>query len=173
MIGQLPNTFIVDRSYNVNMSEQKSPSGQGITPLRRPFGVGVVGGSTVVIDYAGVRFVTDPTFDPPGIHGVMERIVAPALTLEDLGPVDVVLLSHDEHSDNFDASGRELALTTRMIVTGVGAATRLGAPAVGLGGRCKSMSARVTLADIDDCGFVIVVGCRWVRRRSSWICWIR
>lgn len=86
----------------------------------------------MVIDYAGARFVTDPTFDPPGVHGVMERIVAPAIPLEDLGSVDVVLLSHDEHSDNFDSSGRALAMTTKAIVTGMGAARRLGAPAVGL-----------------------------------------
>jgi L-ascorbate metabolism protein UlaG (beta-lactamase superfamily) len=34
-----------------------------IDAARRFFGVGVIGGPTVVIDYGATRLVTDPTFD--------------------------------------------------------------------------------------------------------------
>src|SRR5215469_8376988 len=40
-----------------------------VGPGRRPFGIAVVGGPTAVIDIAGTRIVTDPTFDPPTDYG--------------------------------------------------------------------------------------------------------
>lgn len=105
----------------------------GITADRHRFGIGVVGGPTVVIDYGGARLVTDPTFDEPRDYGAMAKIAAPAVSSADLGDVDAVLLSHDDHHDNFDIAGRRWAAETApRIITGPGAATRLGAPALGL-----------------------------------------
>jgi L-ascorbate metabolism protein UlaG (beta-lactamase superfamily) len=107
--------------------------GQQITASRHRFGIGVVGGPTVVIDYGGARLVTDPTFDEPRDYGAMAKLSAPAVGSADLGAVDAVLLSHDDHHDNFDIAGREWAAATApVIVTGPGAAARLGAPAVGV-----------------------------------------
>lgn len=104
-----------------------------ISATRHPFAVGVVGGPTVVIDYAGTRFVTDPTFDDPHDYGIMAKLASPAVAAADLGDVDAVLLSHDDHNDNLDIAGRLWATTAvPTIVTGPGAAERLGAPAVGL-----------------------------------------
>jgi L-ascorbate metabolism protein UlaG (beta-lactamase superfamily) len=104
-----------------------------ISAARRPFAVGVVGGPTVVIDYAGTRFVTDPTFDDPRDYGTMAKLTSPAVAAADLGDVDAVLLSHDDHNDNLDIAGRHWATTAvPTIVTGPGAAQRLGAPAIGL-----------------------------------------
>lgn len=104
-----------------------------ISAARHPFAVGVVGGPTVVIDYAGTRFVTDPTFDDPRDYGTMAKLTSPAVAVADLGDVDAVLLSHDDHNDNLDIAGRRWATTVvPTIVTGPGAAERLGAPAVGL-----------------------------------------
>lgn len=104
-----------------------------ISAARHPFAVGVVGGPTVVIDYAGTRFVTDPTFDDPRDYGTMTKLTSPAVTAADLGDVAAVLLSHDDHNDNLDVAGRRWATTAvPTIVTGPGAAQRLGAPAVGL-----------------------------------------
>src|SRR5579872_6889213 len=63
----------------------------------------LVGGPTVLIELAGLRFLTDPTFDAPGLYQggvVLEKLTAPALTAEQVGAVDVVLLSHDQHFDN-------------------------------------------------------------------------
>lgn len=69
----------------------------------------LVGGPTAVIEYAGLRFLTDPTFDPPrSYEGVisLHKLTGPAVDADDVGPVDVVLLSHDQHPDNLDAAGR-------------------------------------------------------------------
>ena len=49
-----------------------------------------------------------------------------------LGPVDAVLISHDEHADNLDDDGRRFALAAPMIITHPGAARRLGSTARGL-----------------------------------------
>ena len=98
----------------------------------------LVGGPTALISYGGVRFLTDPTFDPPGDYPrpgtrvVLRKLAGPAVDLEDVMPIDAVLLSHDHHSDNLDHSGREmLSRAGRVLTTGTGA-QRLGANAVGL-----------------------------------------
>jgi L-ascorbate metabolism protein UlaG (beta-lactamase superfamily) len=75
-------------------------------------GVRLVGGPTALIEMGGLRFLTDPTFDPPGDHPVGNRVLVktrgPAVAADDIGPVDAVLLSHDQHPDNLDAAGRRL-----------------------------------------------------------------
>jgi L-ascorbate metabolism protein UlaG (beta-lactamase superfamily) len=104
-----------------------------ITADRHRLGIGVVGGPTVVIDYAGARFITDPTFDPPRDFGAMAKLTGPAVAAQDIGEVDAVLLSHDDHKDNLDEAGRVFAVGAPRLLTGPGAAGRLGGNAVGLG----------------------------------------
>ncbi|MBV9910830.1 MAG: MBL fold metallo-hydrolase [Hyphomicrobiales bacterium] len=90
----------------------------------------LIGGPTVLIELEGVRLLTDPTFDPPGEYpgGVLlKKTAGPALTDEQVGPVDAVLLSHDQHADNLDHGGRaflEKAKTT--FITEIGAARLAG-----------------------------------------------
>ncbi len=94
-----------------------------------------VGGPTVLIDVAGLRFATDPTFAPPGRYPsgpvTLEKTEGPAIALEELGHVDAVLLSHDQHADNLDPKGRELVAKVPTFTTRAGAA-RLGGTATGL-----------------------------------------
>lgn len=92
----------------------------------------VIGGPTTVIDCGGWRFVIDPTFDEPGPAGHLTKTAGPAVRPEDLGNVDVVLISHDEHLDNLDEAGRRFALSGPQIVTHPDAARRLGGRSVGL-----------------------------------------
>lgn len=99
---------------------------------RHPLAIGVIGGPTAVIDYGGLRFVTEPTFDPPGDYGAYRKEIGPALSPAELGAVDAVLLSHDLHPDNFDHAGRTFAQTVPVILTGPQAAGRLGGNAHGL-----------------------------------------
>jgi L-ascorbate metabolism protein UlaG (beta-lactamase superfamily) len=92
----------------------------------------VVGGPTAVLDLGGLRIVSDPTFDAPGPHGYLTKTAGPALSERDLGPVDLVLVSHDAHPDNLDDRGRSFALAAPLVLAGPLAAGRLGPPAAGL-----------------------------------------
>lgn len=91
--------------------------------------VQLIGGPTTVIEVGGLRFVTDPTFDPPGIYDLGGRFLTkstePALSLEEIGHVDTVLLSHDQHADNLDRKGREWIATVRTVLTTSAASERI------------------------------------------------
>ena len=92
----------------------------------------VVGGPTAVIDFGGLRIVSDPTFDDPGPHRYLTKTAGPAIAGDQLGPVDLVLVSHDNHPDNLDDRGRALALAAPLVLTTRSGAGRLGEPAIGL-----------------------------------------
>ena len=75
-----------------------------------------VGGPTGILEYAGLRFITDPTFDAPGSYSdpgetTLVKTAGPAIARTELDPVDVVLLSHHGHKDNLDYEGLELIAT--------------------------------------------------------------
>jgi L-ascorbate metabolism protein UlaG (beta-lactamase superfamily) len=99
---------------------------------RRDVGFSVLGGPTTVVDIGGRRIVMDPTFDQPGPHDYLTKTVGPAVPAAALGSIDVVLVSHDQHPDNFDREGRQVALAAPLVLTHPGGAGRLGPPAVGL-----------------------------------------
>lgn len=96
-----------------------------------------VGGPTTLLDVGGWRILTDPTFDAPGRTyrfgwGTSSRkTTAPAVPPDQVGAVDVALVSHDHHADNLDDAGRAL-LAGATVVTTVSAARRLGSGARGL-----------------------------------------
>jgi L-ascorbate metabolism protein UlaG (beta-lactamase superfamily) len=93
----------------------------------------LVGGPTAVLEYAGLRWLTDPTFSPPGEYtGGLVKTTGPAVGIDELGHIDVVLVSHDHHADNLDPAGRELVLDAAQVFTTTAGAARLGAPVVGL-----------------------------------------
>ena len=101
-----------------------------------------VGGPTVLIEAAGWRLLTDPTFDPPGRTyrfgwGTASRkLTGPAVAPGALGPIDAVLLTHDHHQDNLDDAGRALLPAAGVVVTtepGARPARRRRARARGLG----------------------------------------
>jgi L-ascorbate metabolism protein UlaG (beta-lactamase superfamily) len=66
-----------------------------------------VGTATVIIRYAGFTILTDPNFLHAGDHVHLgygltaKRLTNPAIEMEDLPPLDFVLLSH-LHGDHFD-----------------------------------------------------------------------
>ncbi len=97
-----------------------------------------LGGPTVVIEAEGWRILTDPTFDPPGKTykfgwgSKSTKLSGPALTPDDLGPIDAVVLSHDHHGDNLDDAGRALLANTPTVITTKVGARRLGGGARGL-----------------------------------------
>ncbi len=96
----------------------------------------LIGGPTVLLDLGDLRLLTDPTFDPPGEYPLGSRRLVktqgPALHPEQLGAVDAVLLSHDQHPDNLDRSGREWLQTVPVVLSTPAAAQRLGTNVVGM-----------------------------------------
>jgi L-ascorbate metabolism protein UlaG (beta-lactamase superfamily) len=91
-----------------------------------------IGGPTALVRYGSLSLLTDPAFDPPrdyetGRGYSLVKLTGPALTIEQVGPIDLVLLSHDQHWDNFDAAGREFAASVPAVLTTPAAAERLGA----------------------------------------------
>lgn len=48
------------------------------------------------------------------------------VSIDDLGPIDAVLLTHDHHADNLDDLGRALLPAAGVVVTTTSGARRLG-----------------------------------------------
>jgi L-ascorbate metabolism protein UlaG (beta-lactamase superfamily) len=97
-----------------------------------------LGTACVLIEYAGVRIVTDPAFDPAGSSYSLGPWYAPRswfsstrsyetpLTVDELGATDLVLISHDHHPDNLDTAGRRVLESAGAVATNPAAARRLG-----------------------------------------------
>jgi L-ascorbate metabolism protein UlaG (beta-lactamase superfamily) len=96
----------------------------------------LIGGPTALIEIDGFRLLTDPTFDAPGAyqlpHVKLEKLSGPALGADAIGEVDAVLLSHDQHSDNLDRSGRDFLAKAGRVLTTTAGAKRLGNHVEGL-----------------------------------------
>jgi L-ascorbate metabolism protein UlaG (beta-lactamase superfamily) len=96
----------------------------------------LIGGPTALIEFDGFRLLTDPTFDHPGAyklpHVTLEKLVGPAISAAQVGAVDAVLLSHDQHSDNLDNSGRDFLRHAPRTLTTIAGARRLGGDVEGL-----------------------------------------
>jgi L-ascorbate metabolism protein UlaG (beta-lactamase superfamily) len=100
-----------------------------------PFHATYVGGPTAILEIDGLRIMTDPTLDPAGTVYVLptltvEKTKGPAI--DDIGKIDIVLLSHDQHWDNFDHAGRQLVKEVSKTFTTVAGADRLKGTSVGL-----------------------------------------
>jgi L-ascorbate metabolism protein UlaG (beta-lactamase superfamily) len=96
----------------------------------------LIGGPTALIEVDGFRLLTDPTFDAPGPHPLphvtLTKTSGPALAADAIGPIDAVLLSHDQHSDNLDTSGRAFLGRAPRVLTTIAGAKRLGGNSEGL-----------------------------------------
>ena len=101
-----------------------------------------IGTATLLLEIGDSRLLTDPALDPaptehsmepaPGLKIGSRKLIGPALTEEELGPLDTILLSHDEHFDNLDGAGRRVLETATRTVTTPAGARRLGSKAIGL-----------------------------------------
>jgi L-ascorbate metabolism protein UlaG (beta-lactamase superfamily) len=97
-----------------------------------------IGGPTALVEFAGWRLLTDPTFDPAGGKYKFgwgtgsTKTTGPAIDPADLGPIDAVLLTHDHHEDNLDAAGRAFLPQVDTVITTAAGAKRLGGDTRGL-----------------------------------------
>lgn len=102
-----------------------------------PLRITYIGGPTAIIEFAGLRFLTDPTLDPAGTDYptpvyTLHKTQDPAVVSAALGKVDAVLLSHDHHFDNLDHAGRASLSKAGATYTTTAGAARIGAGAFGL-----------------------------------------
>jgi L-ascorbate metabolism protein UlaG (beta-lactamase superfamily) len=81
--------------------------GPAAAPMVESGSIYFIGTATVILRYAGFAILTDPNFLHSGDHvhlgyGIKsQRLTDPAIALEQLPPIDFVLLSHF-HGDHFD-----------------------------------------------------------------------
>lgn len=108
-----------------------SPSPHAGSGTASPLAVTVVGGPTALLEWAGLRILLDPTFDPPTVYGDgpndLTKTEGPAVAAAELGRVDVVLASHHHHEDNLDEAGRAFSLGLPLVVTTSAGARELAA----------------------------------------------
>lgn len=88
----------------------------------------------VLININGFKILTDPTLDkkdgffPQYVSRPLafsKKYIDPALTNDEIGKVDLVLLSHDHHSDNLDKNGRKFIKTVPVVLSTKDAVIRL------------------------------------------------
>ena len=96
-----------------------------------------IDGPTTLLEFGGVRLLTDPTFDPSGGEYAsgpvtLRKLDSPPLSAADIGPLDYVLLSHDHHFDNLDHAGRDLLPSATAVLTTMEGGARLGGNSIGL-----------------------------------------
>jgi L-ascorbate metabolism protein UlaG (beta-lactamase superfamily) len=89
-----------------------------------------IGGPTQLLEFDGVRLLTDPTFDDAGGEyrsgpATLRKLAGPAITLDQLGSLDYVLLTHDHHWDNLDHLGRQSLEKAKVTLTTDEGASRL------------------------------------------------
>lgn len=88
----------------------------------------LIGGPTLHLAYGGLSILTDPTFDPPGEYAgraTLHKLTGPAVPASALGVIDLVLLSHDQHVDNLDRTGRALLGDVPLVLSTPAAAERI------------------------------------------------
>ena len=96
-----------------------------------------VGTATVLIELPGLTLLTDPVLGGPctchfGFGMRSRHLRGPYVARASLPPIDVALVSHDQHEDNLDVEGRAVLRGAREVITTRAAAGRLGRPAIGL-----------------------------------------
>jgi len=96
-----------------------------------------IGGPSLLVEFGGLRLLTDPTFDPAGTDYptnlyTLHKKQSPAVGPDDVGKIDAILLSHDHHFDNLDNSGREFLARAGIVLTTEAGVGRLGGNAKAL-----------------------------------------
>ena len=82
----------------------------------------------ILLEINGYKILTDPTLDNAGrlyYHGAgsfSRKTGNPAIMIDQLPKVDLILLSHHQHKDNFDYNGQKFAATVPLILSTTSAA---------------------------------------------------
>jgi len=82
-----------------------------------------LGGPTYLIEIGQFRIISDPGFDPQGTQRnegpghLLTKVMAPPIPVDQIGPIDLALVSHAQHLDNLDNEGRRLLGKVGMTLT--------------------------------------------------------
>ncbi|WP_329456170.1 MBL fold metallo-hydrolase [Streptomyces sp. NBC_01497] len=112
-----------------------------------------VGGPTALLEYAGARILTDPTFDEPQTYEPLNGVThtkthGPGLEPADLGIIDMALVSHHHHGDNLDVRGAALLRELPLTLSTTKAAQDLGGTVEGLDDWCSRTVGRITVTAV-------------------------
>jgi L-ascorbate metabolism protein UlaG (beta-lactamase superfamily) len=106
-------------AQSASMMPPPAPNASGSMGVRLTY----LGGPTYLIEIGNFRILTDPGFDPQGTERdegpghLLTKIMAPPIAADEIGKVDLVLLSHAQHFDNLDNEGRRLLGTAKLALT--------------------------------------------------------
>jgi L-ascorbate metabolism protein UlaG (beta-lactamase superfamily) len=92
----------------------------------------LVGGPTAILEYGGLRWLTDPALSPPGEYGGLTKLTGPALDVTAQDPIDVVLVSHHHHADNLDPAGQAFLPSAGRVLSTMDAQEALGGNVLGM-----------------------------------------
>ena len=88
----------------------------------------------VLLNINGFKILTDPTLNkrdgilPQYVSSPLafsKKYIDPALSTDEIGKVDLVLLSHDHHSDNLDKNGKAFIKHVKTVLSTKDAVKRL------------------------------------------------
>jgi L-ascorbate metabolism protein UlaG (beta-lactamase superfamily) len=113
-------------------SMTRGPTEQHSAGAQSRLGIQLVGGPTAILEYGGLRWLTDPALSPPGQYGGLTKLTGPAVEITEHDPIDVVLLSHHHHSDNLDPAGRAFLPSAEHVLSTTKAAEELRGNVVGM-----------------------------------------
>lgn len=97
-----------------------------------------LGGPTYLIEIGSFRILTDPGFDPEGTEKnegpghLLQKVMSPPIPADEIGKLDAILLSHAQHYDNLDNTGRTLLPKAGHVLTTPDSAALLDGLADGL-----------------------------------------
>lgn len=116
--------------------------------------------ATAVLEIDGVKFITDPVFDDAPQDYDLSHLAGkekgeivltvtegPKLGIKQLPVIDCVLLSHEDHIDNLDITGRQLLIGRNVITTPDGAKNLSGYPGVSAIKPWQNLSLRLAGED--------------------------
>jgi len=93
-----------------------------------------ISAATTLLEIGNLRLLTDPVFDAPGekYDSGLTKLTAPSVSIESIGKIDAVLLSHDHHDDNLDKAGRAFLPKVKRVLTTTSGEKRLRGNAEGM-----------------------------------------
>jgi L-ascorbate metabolism protein UlaG (beta-lactamase superfamily) len=81
------------------------------------------------LELGGLRLLTDPPSTRPGDYPIgnrsLRKTIGAIASPDDVGRVDAVLLSHDQHPDNLDGQGRSFLAAAPLVLSTAAAQQRL------------------------------------------------